>query len=162
MASQCHYHGDILCVLTRHSRLSRRNYEYQRLDGTELSELPAFHGDHDPKEDKNELAQPAESSRRSSSEEDDHLPEDESSHPLVAKEDDEDLENGLPEEESFSQNPFKPLPGLPEERPSALTARALIIGLIAGTLVNASNVYLGLKSGWTFTAGLFGVSNNAA
>lgn len=158
---QCHYRGDILLALTLHSRPTRRDYEYQRLDGTELSELPAFHRDHDPKEITNEQSQPAEFSPRSSSEEEDRLPEDESSRPLVAKEEDEDLENGPPEEESFSQNPFKPLSGLPEERPNALTARALIIGLIAGTLVNASNVYLGLKSGWTFTAGLFGVSSNA-
>jgi uncharacterized oligopeptide transporter (OPT) family protein len=26
--------------------------------------------------------------------------------------------------------------------------------------VNASNIYLGLKTGWTFTANLFGVCNS--
>ena len=35
---------------------------------------------------------------------------------------------------------------------------ALFVGLCCGALVNASNVYLGLKTGWTFTANLFGVS----
>jgi hypothetical protein len=75
--------------------------------------------------------------------------------------DDDDLEEGGPfEDESFGQNPFKPLPNLPEERPRVLTARALIIGLCAGALVNASNVYLGLKSGWTFSANLFGVCHD--
>lgn len=102
------------------------------------------------------------SSQRASLEEGTHSPEDtsESSETILEKDKDE-LENG-PEEESFGQNPFKPLPDLPPERPRVLTARALIIGLCAGALVNASNVYLGLKSGWTFSANLFGVSPNSS
>lgn len=81
-----------------------------------------------------------------------------SSQPFLDK-DEDDSEDGAFEEESFGQNPFKPLPNLPEEKPTVLTTRALIIGLFAGALVNASNVYLGLKSGWTFGANLFGVSH---
>lgn len=38
--------------------------------------------------------------------------------------------------------PFPPLKGVPEER-MPLTTRAVITGIILGSLVNASNVYLG-------------------
>jgi OPT family oligopeptide transporter len=58
--------------------------------------------------------------------------------------------------DSFAADPFVPFDDLPDERSWILTPRAVFIGLIAGALVNASNVYLGLKSGWTFTANLFG------
>jgi uncharacterized oligopeptide transporter (OPT) family protein len=51
---------------------------------------------------------------------------------------------------------FIPYDGLPDERPWILTTRAVIIGIIAGSLVNASNLYIGLKTGWTFGASLFG------
>ncbi|KAI1654607.1 oligopeptide transporter [Daldinia decipiens] len=37
-----------------------------------------------------------------------------------------------------------------------LTARAVIVGIILGSLVNASNLYLGLKTGFTFAASMFG------
>ncbi|KAF4540019.1 Oligopeptide transporter [Lasiodiplodia theobromae] len=53
-------------------------------------------------------------------------------------------------------DPFVPFDNLPEERDRVLTIRAVIMGCICGALVNASNVYLGLKTGWTFTANLFG------
>ena len=59
-------------------------------------------------------------------------------------------------EDNFAKDPFTPFNDLPEERDWVLTARAVIIGLCCGTIVNASNVYLGLKSGWTFGANLFG------
>ena len=59
-------------------------------------------------------------------------------------------------EDNFAKDPFTPFNDLPEERDWVLTARAIIIGLCCGTIVNASNVYLGLKSGWTFGANLFG------
>ena len=53
---------------------------------------------------------------------------------------------------------FVSLPDLkgvpPEENP--LTVRAVLIGIVLGSLVNASNVYLGLKTGFTFPATLFG------
>lgn len=60
--------------------------------------------------------------------------------------------------DDFVLDPFKPFDDLPEERSNILTLRALFVGLCCGALVNASNVYLGLKTGWTFTANLFGVS----
>ena len=60
--------------------------------------------------------------------------------------------------DDFTIDPFKPFDDLPEEGKHILTVRALFVGLCCGALVNASNVYLGLKTGWTFTANLFGVS----
>ncbi|KAL7273709.1 hypothetical protein RUND412_003416 [Rhizina undulata] len=56
-------------------------------------------------------------------------------------------------------DPYIPLPeleGVEEEHSQILTARAVITGCVLGSLVNASNVYLGLKTGWTFSANLFG------
>jgi len=58
--------------------------------------------------------------------------------------------------DDFTIDPFKPFDDLPEEGRNILTIRALFVGLCCGALVNASNVYLGLKTGWTFTANLFG------
>lgn len=50
---------------------------------------------------------------------------------------------------------FPPIKGaIPETNP--LTVRAVVVGLVLGSLVNASNVYLGLKTGFTFSATLFG------
>lgn len=60
--------------------------------------------------------------------------------------------------DDFTLDPFKPFDDLPAEGRNILTIRALFVGLCCGALVNASNVYLGLKTGWTFTANLFGVS----
>jgi OPT family oligopeptide transporter len=60
------------------------------------------------------------------------------------------------EGDSFIRDPFHPFDDLPEEKQWVLTFRAMFIGLSCGALVNASNVYLGLKSGWTFGANLFG------
>ncbi|POS73234.1 oligopeptide transporter [Diaporthe helianthi] len=51
--------------------------------------------------------------------------------------------------------PFPPLKGVPEEE-QQLTVRALVIGICLGAVVSASNIYLGLKTGWTFGASLFG------
>ncbi|TPX62356.1 hypothetical protein PhCBS80983_g00549 [Powellomyces hirtus] len=45
--------------------------------------------------------------------------------------------------------------GLPEEG-SALTIRALFVGTVLGSIVGASSIYLGLKTGFTFGAALFG------
>ncbi|KAF2090219.1 oligopeptide transporter [Saccharata proteae CBS 121410] len=60
------------------------------------------------------------------------------------------------ETEEHIPDPFVPFDNLPEERSRVITVRAVILGCICGALVNASNVYLGLKTGWTFTANLFG------
>lgn len=53
---------------------------------------------------------------------------------------------------------YVPLPmdlGLQEEG-NILTIRAVFIGVILGALVNASNLYLGLKTGFTFGSAMFG------
>ncbi|KAF5124320.1 uncharacterized protein G6M90_00g029570 [Metarhizium brunneum] len=50
---------------------------------------------------------------------------------------------------------FPPLKGI-EHEPNPLTARAVLVGIVLGSLVNASNVYLGLKTGFTFSATMFG------
>jgi hypothetical protein len=42
-------------------------------------------------------------------------------------------------------SPLPPLEGVPEE-PMPLTIRALVVGIVLGSLVNASNVYLGKPS----------------
>ncbi|KAH9937937.1 OPT oligopeptide transporter [Amylocystis lapponica] len=45
-------------------------------------------------------------------------------------------------------------PNAPEEQ--QLTFRAVFVGCLLGAVISASNVYLGLKTGWTFGASLFG------
>jgi hypothetical protein len=55
-------------------------------------------------------------------------------------------------------DPFVPFDNLPSEQNGILTIRAVVVGLLCGGLVNASNIYLGLKSGWTAGANIFGVS----
>jgi OPT family oligopeptide transporter len=50
---------------------------------------------------------------------------------------------------------FPPIKGVAPE-PFPLTVRAVVIGMILGSLVNASNVYLGLRTGFTFPSTLFG------
>ena len=51
--------------------------------------------------------------------------------------------------------PFPPLHGVPTEE-QQITFRALFVGCMLGAIVSASNLYLGLKTGWTFGASLFG------
>ncbi|USW58464.1 Putative oligopeptide transporter, OPT superfamily [Septoria linicola] len=51
--------------------------------------------------------------------------------------------------------PFPDLPGQPHE-PVQFTIRALVVGCVLGAVVSASNMYLCLKTGWTFGASLFG------
>lgn len=53
-------------------------------------------------------------------------------------------------------DPFVPFDDLPDERKRIVTIRAVILGSICGALVGSSNIYLGLKTGWTFGASLFG------
>ncbi|KAG9087881.1 hypothetical protein FRC06_002323 [Ceratobasidium sp. 370] len=52
-------------------------------------------------------------------------------------------------------SPFPIDPNAPVET-SQLTVRAVAIGSLLGLIVGASNIYLGLKTGFTFGAGLFG------
>ncbi|PFH49590.1 hypothetical protein AMATHDRAFT_76138 [Amanita thiersii Skay4041] len=65
----------------------------------------------------------------------------------------------LPEEESYGDHdvsrPFPVLPGEIEET-HQLTIRALLVGCGLGAVVGASNIYLGLKTGFTFGPQLFG------
>lgn len=51
--------------------------------------------------------------------------------------------------------PFPIDPAIPYE-PNILTFRAVATGMVLGCLVNASNLYLGLKTGFTFGASIVG------
>ena len=69
--------------------------------------------------------------------------------------------NDIRDSEELSEDQIKdlyvPLPmdlGIEETNP--LTIRAVIIGCCLGALVNASNLYLGLKTGFTFGSAMFG------
>lgn len=59
--------------------------------------------------------------------------------------------------EGFSEDPFSPLDGIADDDGNILTFRAVAVGVVCGALVNASNIYLGLKSGWSISANLFAV-----
>lgn len=79
---------------------------------------------------------------------------DEKREPSITAEDEKDFD----EDEGEVLNnlfPFPPLKGVPEEE-QQLSIRALVIGICLGAVVSASNIYLGLKTGWTFGASLFG------
>jgi hypothetical protein len=60
-----------------------------------------------------------------------------------------------PTGDNFAADPFQPFDDLPNENRNVLTIRAIAVGILCGALVNASNIYLGLKSGWTSSANLF-------
>ncbi|KFY13087.1 hypothetical protein V492_03492 [Pseudogymnoascus sp. VKM F-4246] len=70
------------------------------------------------------------------------------------------LSSELPEvldgAETEAADPFLSFDDLPDEDRNILTFRAILVGLLCGGLVNASNIYLGLKSGWTSGANIFG------
>jgi len=51
--------------------------------------------------------------------------------------------------------PLKMDPNIPHEE-NPLTFRAVFVGCLLGFLVNASNLYLGLRTGFTFSANMFG------
>ncbi|KDN64895.1 putative oligopeptide transporter [Colletotrichum sublineola] len=69
------------------------------------------------------------------------------------------VDTKVPEtEEHKEEDLYRPLlmdPNIPHEE-NILTVRAVVIGCILGSLVNASNLYLGLKTGFTFIASMFG------
>ncbi|KAG1732693.1 OPT oligopeptide transporter protein-domain-containing protein [Suillus paluster] len=54
-----------------------------------------------------------------------------------------------------TDDPFPESPDAPVEE-QQLTIRAVLVGCILGGIIAASNIYLGLKTGWTFGASLFG------
>ncbi|RPA85009.1 OPT superfamily oligopeptide transporter [Ascobolus immersus RN42] len=60
------------------------------------------------------------------------------------------------ESEDSEMDPFVPFPDMEIEEGNPLTVRAVVIGCLLGGLVNASNTYLGLKTGWGFPVNLFG------
>ncbi|KAE8381144.1 OPT oligopeptide transporter protein-domain-containing protein [Aspergillus bertholletiae] len=68
----------------------------------------------------------------------------------ITTEEDEDEDTALP------TDPFEPFNDVEPATGSILTLRALIVGCLCGTLVNAANLYLGLKAGWTDSANIFG------
>ncbi|CAI4213354.1 unnamed protein product [Parascedosporium putredinis] len=68
----------------------------------------------------------------------------------------EDLKQEQEVDESITDL-FSPFPSQGSTRGGEpLTVRAVVVGIILGSLVNASNVYLGLKTGFTFSANMFG------
>ncbi|KAF9447743.1 oligopeptide transporter [Macrolepiota fuliginosa MF-IS2] len=71
----------------------------------------------------------------------------------------EDSEEGLvlepPVDDSDVTKPFPIDPDAPEET-HQLTVRAIVVGCALGAVVGASNIYLGLKTGFTFGPQLFG------
>ncbi|KAF8424292.1 OPT oligopeptide transporter protein-domain-containing protein [Tirmania nivea] len=71
------------------------------------------------------------------------------------KDDGESVFSSLRDLDIHQFAPFPIEPHLTEEK-NVLTFRAVFIGCLLGALVNASNVYLGLKTGWTFSANMFG------
>ncbi|KAK0745504.1 OPT oligopeptide transporter protein-domain-containing protein [Schizothecium vesticola] len=59
------------------------------------------------------------------------------------------------EEEEDLYLPLKMDPSIVHEE-NPLTIRAVAVGCLLGALVNASNLYLGLRTGFTFSANMFG------
>jgi hypothetical protein len=70
---------------------------------------------------------------------------------------DNDRERELEEMHAVLDNkfPFPKLHGIPDQE-QQITFRAILLGCCLGAVVSASNIYLGLKTGWTFGASLFG------
>ncbi|KAH7928026.1 PMSR-domain-containing protein [Leucogyrophana mollusca] len=66
-------------------------------------------------------------------------------------------DQGEDEDNQFinTDDPFPEVPNSPVED-NQLTVRAVLVGCILGAVIAASNIYLGLKTGWTFGASLFG------
>ncbi|KAL2195549.1 OPT oligopeptide transporter protein-domain-containing protein [Corynascus similis CBS 632.67] len=65
---------------------------------------------------------------------------------------------GTDSEDLEEEDLYRPLamdPSIPHEE-NPLTVRAVITGCVLGSLVCASNLYLGLKTGFTFSANMFG------
>ncbi|KAM7215417.1 OPT oligopeptide transporter domain containing protein [Rhypophila decipiens] len=86
----------------------------------------------------------------------------ESNPPIERPEDQPDhdvkLEMHSDEEEVVEEDLYKPLvmdESIAHEA-NPLTVRAVVVGIILGCLVNASNLYLGLKTGFSFSANMFG------
>jgi hypothetical protein len=65
------------------------------------------------------------------------------------------------DQETLNAESFDPFLPLENTRPSPIlnivTPRAILLGSLCGALVNASNIYLGLRAGWTSSANILGV-----
>ncbi|GAB1309834.1 Metal-nicotianamine transporter YSL2 [Madurella fahalii] len=74
------------------------------------------------------------------------------------KEQNVEIEKTGTEEEGVEEDLYRPLLMDAEIPPEGnpLTVRAVVVGCILGSLVCASNLYLGLKTGFTFSANMFG------
>ncbi|KAG8680927.1 hypothetical protein FRC09_017870, partial [Ceratobasidium sp. 395] len=69
-----------------------------------------------------------------------------------------DSDHGHDEFSEEKLDPHEPFPidPLHEDEEYQLTLRALVVGWALGAVVGASNIYLGLKTGFTFGPQLFG------
>lgn len=54
-------------------------------------------------------------------------------------------------------DPFVPFDNIPDCTEQIITLRATVVGILCGVLVNASNIYIGLRAGWTSSANVLGV-----
>ena len=52
---------------------------------------------------------------------------------------------------------FVPFTDIPDCTAPIVTLRAAVVGILCGVLVNASNIYIGLRAGWTTSANVLGV-----
>lgn len=52
---------------------------------------------------------------------------------------------------------FVPFADIPDCTGPIVTLRAAVVGVLCGVLVNASNIYIGLRAGWTTSANVLGV-----
>ncbi|EEH19220.1 hypothetical protein PABG_01539 [Paracoccidioides brasiliensis Pb03] len=62
----------------------------------------------------------------------------------------------VPEGGEVQEDKFSPFQDMHHDQNPIFTFRALLVGCLCGALVNASNIYLGLKAGWTTSANIFG------
>ncbi|RYP05868.1 hypothetical protein DL764_003511 [Monosporascus ibericus] len=60
------------------------------------------------------------------------------------------------EPDRTAESPFKRLEDVSPCNGNIVTPRAVLLGIVCGILVNAANMYLGLKTGFTFTANILG------
>ncbi|MCJ1309402.1 hypothetical protein MMC25_003061 [Agyrium rufum] len=82
-------------------------------------------------------------------EEDDEEKQRFSSESLAGEDNKAEVEN------AYAKDPFRPFDDLPDED-RILSIRAVVVGVLCGALINVSNLYLGLKSGFTASANIFG------
>jgi hypothetical protein len=69
--------------------------------------------------------------------------------------------NSASDEEADNKDPFDPFVPLEGTHGGSVnnivTLRAILVGILCGALANASNIYLGLRAGWTTSANILGV-----